>query len=213
LRLVLPAASAVLAVALILAIALGGDRGNSPSGSTAREGGPNRGFAGAAFPPGVRAPGFALTDQRGHRVSLSAYRGQVVALAFLPVPSGASPSCRACLLVAQQVRGALDELGPRADVRTIFVNTNPAAPSARGGQLLFETSLSGRVEYLTGAAARLRKVWRAYRIPPAGAGRAASEAAVTVLLIDRGGFERVGFGLEQITPEGLAHDIRLLEAA
>jgi hypothetical protein len=32
-------------------------------------------------------------------------------------------------------------------------------------------------------------------------------------LIDRNGFERVGFGLEQITPEGLAHDIRLLEAA
>jgi hypothetical protein len=29
-------------------------------------------------------------------------------------------------------------------------------------------------------------------------------------LIDRRGLVRVGFGLEQITPEGLSHDIRLL---
>ena len=29
---------------------------------------------------------------------------------------------------------------------------------------------------------------------------------------DRAGFERVGFGLEQITPESLTHDIRLLQA-
>jgi len=34
-----------------------------------------------------------------------------------------------------------------------------------------------------------------------------------VLLIDRKGTERVGFGLEQITPESLAHDIRLLAAS
>jgi protein SCO1 len=212
LRLVLPAASAALAVALILATVLGAWDGSS-SRSTTQKGAPNGGFAGAAFPTGVRAPGFTLTDQHGHRVSLSAYRGRVVALAFLPVPFRGSTDCRSCVLVAQQVRGALDELGPRAGVRTIFVNANPAAPPARGGQLLFETSLNGRVEYLTGAAAQLRKVWRAYRVTPASAGRAASEAAITVLLIDRHGFERVGFGLEQITPEGLAHDIRLLEGA
>jgi hypothetical protein len=30
-------------------------------------------------------------------------------------------------------------------------------------------------------------------------------------LIDRSGIERVGFAADQLTPEGLAHDIRVLE--
>jgi cytochrome oxidase Cu insertion factor (SCO1/SenC/PrrC family) len=166
---------------------------------------------------GVRARDFTLEDEQGRRVSLSAYRGQVVALVFLPVSVGVSPGCRTCLLVAQQVRGALDELEShppaKPDVKTIFVSSKMAAPRVRVGRLFRETSLTGRVEYLTGTTTELRPVWRAYRILPASAGKAASEAAVTVLLIDRNGFERVGFGLEQITPEGLAHDIRLLEAA
>jgi protein SCO1 len=169
-------------------------------------------FAGAVFPPGVRAPDFMLEDERGRPISLSAHRGQVVALAFLP-----SPGCRACVLVAQQVRGALDELESHPpttpDIKTLLVSSKTAAPRVRVGRLLRETSLTGRVEYLTGTTEQLRPVWRAYRIPPPSASKAASEAAVTVLLIDRNGFERVGFGLEQITPERLAHDIRLLLAA
>jgi protein SCO1 len=207
LRMVLPVASALLALILVLAILLGHSSGGSPGGSTSSGAQRSRGvFDGAAFPAGVRAHDFTLSNQRGQRVSLSSYRGQVVALAFL------SSDCRTCVLVAQQIRGALDELGAEPDVRTIFVSTDPAAPNARVGRFLAETSLTGRVEYLTGTAAQLRPVWHAYRIPPANAGKAASEAAVTVLLIDRTGFERAGFGLEQITPESLAHDIRLLRA-
>jgi protein SCO1 len=209
LRLVLPVASSLLALVLVLAILHGG----SPKGTSSDSGsstGPqsNGGFDGAPFPPGVRAHDFTLSDQHGRRVSLSTYRGQVVALAFL------SNDCRACALVAQQVRGALDELGASTGVGTIFVSTDPKADTpARVRRFLDETSLSGRVEYLTGTPTQLRPVWRTYRIPPAIAGKAASEAATTVLLIDRAGDERVGFGLEQITPEGLTHDIRLLTAA
>jgi protein SCO1/2 len=157
----------------------------------------------------VRAHDFTLADQLGRRVSLSSYRGQVVALAFLP-----SPTCRTCLLVAQQVRGALDELEShppaRSDIKTLFVSSKTAAPRVRVGRLLRETSLTGRVEYMTGTPQELRPVWHAYRIPPPSAGRAASEAATTVLLIGRSGDERVAFGLEQLTPESLSHDIRLL---
>jgi protein SCO1 len=201
----------LLALILVLVIVLsnpskGGSSGSGPHRPT---GSPSSGhFDGATFPEGVRAHDFTLTDQAGRSVSLSSYRGQVVVLAFL------SPNCRACVLVAQQVRGALDELGAKPGVQTIFVSTDPRAGRwARVGRLLAETSLTGRVEYLTGSASRLKPVWRAYRILPPAAGKAASEAAVTVLLIDRKGFERVGFGLEQITPEGLSHDIRLLLAA
>jgi cytochrome oxidase Cu insertion factor (SCO1/SenC/PrrC family) len=162
----------------------------------------------------VRAPGFTLENQLARRVSLSAFRGRVVVLAFL------STDCRACVLAAQQVRGALDELAGAPTygrgtavgaMQVLFVSTDPRVDtSANVKRLLAETSLTGRVEYLTGTPKELGPVWRAYRIPPPSTGRAASEAATTVLLIGRSGDERVVFGLEQLTPESLSHDIRLL---
>ena len=211
-RFVLPAISAILAIALILAIVLdNGHRGSSGS-STTPNADHNGNFDGAAFPAGVRAQDFTLTNQRGRRVSLDAYRGKVVMLAFL------FSRCRTCVLVADQVRGALDELEstPGASpvgVSAIFVSTDPRADTrASVSRFLNETSLSNRVEYLTGRPKELQPAWKAYAIPPVSAGKSASEEGTTVLLIDRKGAERVGFGLEQMTPESLAHDIRLLEA-
>jgi protein SCO1/2 len=153
------------------------------------------------YPPGILAPGFTLHDQRGRSVSLSDYRGKVVVLTFL------SSDCRACTLAAQQIRGALDELGASPQVSTIFVSTGARADTpARVMRFLSATSLAGRTVFLSGTRQDLEPVWRAYRVSRA-------EDAVTVLLIDRTGAERVAFGLEQITPEGLSHDIRLLETA
>jgi cytochrome oxidase Cu insertion factor (SCO1/SenC/PrrC family) len=166
-------------------------------------------FDGAALPSGLRAPDFALLDQSSQPVSLGEHRGQVVALAFI------STACRACALIAQQVRGALDELGATAhSVQTIFVSTDPRSDTpARVARFLSRTSLAGRADYLSSPPARLRTAWHAYGIAPFQANKAASEAATSVLLIDRAGFERVAFGLEQITPETLAHDMRALEAS
>jgi cytochrome oxidase Cu insertion factor (SCO1/SenC/PrrC family) len=171
-------------------------------------------FDGAVYPVGVKAPGFTLENQFGRRVSLSGFQGQVVVLSFV------STDCRACALVAQQVRGALDELANAPTYETgtavpamqvLFVSTDPHADTgANVRRFLAETSLSGRVLYLAGSQARLRSIWRAYRVPPPSAGKSASEAATTVLLIGRTGYERVAFGLEQLTPESLSHDIRLL---
>jgi protein SCO1/2 len=200
LRYALMAASAILAIALVAAIALGGS-----SGKSASSGGD---FEGAVFPPGVHAHDFTLTNQHGREVSLSSYRGKVVMLAFM------YSTCHTCVLVANQVRGALDELEGSPHPTTLFVSTDPQADTrARMGRFLGETSLSGEVEYLTGTPKQLRPVWKAYSISPASAGKTAAEAGITVLLIDRKGIERVGFEVEQITPEGLSHDIRLLEDA
>jgi protein SCO1/2 len=167
-------------------------------------------FDGAVFPAGVRAPNFELPSLGGGPVSLSAQRGHVVALVFMP------GDCRTCLLVAEQMRGALDELEshpPRAaNVRTILINTNPAVAPARLHAFLAKNELLGRVGYLTAGEARLQPVWDAYHAVKPSSGATAAEEDITVLLIDKRGTERVGFGVEQITPEGLSHDIRLLEA-
>jgi protein SCO1/2 len=200
LRVALLAASTILAIVLIAAIVFGGS-----SGKSTFLGGD---FEGAVFPPGVHAHDFTLTNQHGQEISLSSYRGKVVMLAFI------FSTCHTCVLVANQVRGALDELEGDPRPTVLFVSTDPRADThASVERFMNATSLNGRAQYLVGTAKQLQPVWRAYAISPASTGKTAAEAGTTVLLVDRHGIERVGFEVEQITPEGLAHDIRLLESA
>jgi cytochrome oxidase Cu insertion factor (SCO1/SenC/PrrC family) len=200
-----------LATALVLALALvvilrgssGPGRSSALTGSSVA--GQPSGFDGAALPSNMLAPPFTLRDQLGRRVSLARYRGQVTVLAFLYSTCGAT-----CVVIAQQIRGALDEL--REPPAVLLVSANPGADTpASVRHFLAGVSLSGRVRYLTGPPARLAAVWRAYRIAPASAGSAAFERTATVLLVDRRGRKRVLFGLEQLTPESLAHDVGRLE--
>ena len=198
------AAGVALALILLLARPQGRTAAVSPSGSSRIGADGAAGFAGAALPGGVHEHDVTLQDQSGRRVSLAAFRGEVTMLAFL------SSTCEApCTLIAQQIRGALDELAHPPPV--LLISVDPAGDTpARVSRFLARVSLAGRVHYLTGALQALRPIWRAYRVQPLSSGRGAFERSATVTLIDRSGVERVIFGLEQLTPEGLAHDIRKL---
>lgn len=163
------------------------------------------GFSGAELPHPVAAPPIALTDQYGQPVSLAAMRGKPVVLAFLYAHCGAP-----CDLIAQQIRGALDEL-PEA-VPVLIVSADPAGDSPPAiRRFLAATSLSGRAYYLTGSPAELRKIYGEYDVRPASAGAGAFARFATVLLIDPQGRERVAYGSEQLTPEALAHDVGKLQ--
>jgi protein SCO1 len=204
-RFALPALATLVSIALVLTVTLGGCSGRSSSGSSSASAGTPSGFDGAALPAGGRVHDFTLTDQRGQRVRLHDYRGQVTILTFL------YSTCRsACVVIAQQIRGALDELGP--GVAALAVSVDPAADTpAHVRTFLERVSLGERLEYLTGSRAQLEPVWRAYRVVPASAGEAAYASAAPVVLLDRDGRARVLFQLEQLTPESLAHDVRKLE--
>jgi protein SCO1/2 len=197
-----------LVLALVVAVILrdsAGHRGPSTS-EAASPSSQGSGFDGAALPGTATAPDFSLSDQLGRSVSLADYRGRVTVVSFLYSSCGAT-----CVLIAQQIRGALDELA--RPVPVLIISADPAGDSPRRvGRFLAQASLSGRVEYLTGSPARLRPVWRAFHIAPAADGRAAFERTASVLLLDGRGRERVVYGLEQLTPESLAHDIRRLQA-
>jgi protein SCO1/2 len=187
----------------------GATGGRSTSGAVSGTGGPSStGFDGAALPGAVRPYEFTLADQYGRRVSLRALRGHVVILAFLYTASKTTAP-----LIAEQIRGALDELEPHtADVSALAVSVDPAADTPTHVRaFLRATSLTGRLQYLTGSAAQLRPVWRAYRVVPARAGPRAYEEGAFVVVLDRAGAERVEFPLEELTPEALAHDVRKLE--
>ena len=198
-----------IAAAAMLAGCSGGSSSTAQGPSAAESSAAGRasgsGFAGAALPAGIVAPGFDLTDQRGRRVTLADYRGHVVMISF--VYSSCGP---ACVLVAQQIRGALDQLAGRVPV--LLISAEPAADtSASVARFLAAVSLQRRAEYLTGPRGQLAALWRAYRITPPSTSRSDFRRAASVLLVDRAGYERVLFGLEQLTPESLAHDVETLD--
>jgi len=198
-----------LGLALALTVALAGCSSGSSSSSPGPSATPSvpagaSGFDGAALPSGIFAPAFSLRDQADSPVSLATYRGQVVVVAFLYSTCG-SP----CVVMAQQIRGALDEL--RKAVPVLVISADPAADTPSSVErFLRKVSLSGRVRWLSGSPAQLRPVWHAFHVLAASAGRAAFARTASVFLIDRRGTERVIYQLEQLTPEALSHDVRKL---
>lgn len=203
----------VLAALAFAIVATRESNSGSPTTATSSEAGAQTtaplspgGFSGAELPKPVAAPPIALTDQYGRHVALSSLSGKPVVIAFLYAHCGAP-----CQLIAQQIRGALDELPQPVPV--LIVSADPAGdtPAAVRG-FLASTSLSGRVYYLTGSPAVLQGVWRAYGVKPAAAGAAAFTSHANVVLVDQQGRERVLYGPEQLTPEALAHDIGKLQA-
>lgn len=198
LRWVLTGLIACVAAAL-LAVTLA-DRGDD--GGAAAQG--SSGFAGAQRPPGIPPQDFRLADQDGKPAALADYRGQVVVLTFM------YSTCKdTCPLQADQIRGALDDLGDDAPPAiTVSVDPGNDTPD-RAKSFLLKHSLTGRMRFLLGTRAQLAPVWKAYGIQPQGA---AFDHSAYVLLIDARGRQRIGFPLNQLTPEGLAHDVRLLAA-
>jgi protein SCO1 len=200
----------VAAVALILADSGSSGSGSSgsgsaASGSSAASTGPESGFDGAPYPAGIRAPDFTLRDQYGHVVSLGEYRGRVVLLSFLYSSCGDT-----CIVIAEQIRGALDELEEEHArlPAVLIVSADPTADTpAHVRSFLAEVSLTGRVQYLTGTPSQLQTVWRAYAIKPASVGASKFDEYAPVLLLDPAGEKRVLFESEELTPEALSHDV------
>ena len=186
--------TALLALSAALGVALL-DRPGARSGSIA--------FAGA-LRPAIPPQDFRLRDQDGRPVSLRQFRGRVVILTFMYT------TCRdTCPLTATQIRGALDDLAHPVPALAVSVDPVNDTPE-RAREFLFRRGLAhDRMRFLLGTRAQLRPVWRWYGVQPQGK---AFDHTAYVVLIDRHGRQRVGFPVQQLVPEDLAHDIRRLEA-
>ncbi len=162
-------------------------------------------FDGPTMPPGLRAANFSLLDQSGHRVSLAHYRGRVVVLTFIH-----SLCHDTCPFMVEQIKGALNDLpGDGASVPAIGISVEPSQDTrANRIRFLRKHEMNGRLAFVSGTAAQLKPVWHAYAIEPV---TPKVDHSTFVILIDKRGIERVGFAADQLTPEGLAHDIRVLE--
>ena len=118
-------------------------------------GGPDR-FEGATLPAGLKAPDFELTDQEGRRVTMRALRGKPVIVAFL------YSTCEdTCPIQAQQIKGALNELG--TDYPALAVSVDPANDSPRNAKAFnSKQRMTGRLTWVLGRRAELAPVWKAY---------------------------------------------------
>ena len=192
--------------ALALALAVVGLRGLSESDATEGESavvsGPKSKFKGAKLPPNLRAPDFTLRDENGRRVTMSEYRGKPVVVTFLY-----SHCTTECPVQAQQIKGALDDIGH--DLPALAISVDPRRDTPRNVKRFNrEQGVSGRIRWVMGDAEKLRRLWKGFAIVPQ---TPQQEHLARIVLIDRRGIQRVGFPASQATPERLAHDLQVLE--
>jgi protein SCO1/2 len=152
------------------------------------------------------APDFTLTDGvSGRPVTLSAQRGQVVALTFLYT------TCPdVCPLTATRFRASQTELqGDAGRVTFIAISVDPERDTPKAVQDFSSAhGLASNWYYLVGDRAQLAPVWVAY-----GIGVQAGSSTVThndaVYLIDARGRERVLLHSEDLATD-LTNDLRAL---
>jgi protein SCO1/2 len=152
------------------------------------------------------APDFTLTDGvSGRAVTLSAQRGQVIALTFLYT------NCPdVCPLTATRFRSAQTELqGDASRVTFIAVSVDPDRDTPQTVQAFSSArGLASNWFYLVGGRAQLSPVWASY-----GIGVQAGSATVThsdaVYIIDARGRERVLLHSEDLATD-LTSDLRAL---
>lgn len=113
--------------------------------------------------PVTSAPGFTLTDQGGHAMSLASLRGRVVVLDFM------DPHCTdICPIVSQEFTDAYRDLGASApQVVFLAVNVNRYHLQVADVAAFSSEQRLTKIpawHFLTGSYPSLRAVWQAYQI-------------------------------------------------
>jgi cytochrome oxidase Cu insertion factor (SCO1/SenC/PrrC family) len=110
------------------------------------------------------APGFALTDQFGKRVSLRSLRGKVVVLAFNdPKCTTICPLTTTALLQAKKLLGRAG-----SQVELLGIGANPEATQVKWVRDYSRVhGMLHKWRFLTGSLPELKRVWHAYGIAAA----------------------------------------------
>ena len=156
--------------------------------------------------PALAAPDFALHDEDGRLVRLSAQRGHFVLLAFLYT------HCQdVCPLIASNLNDALRELGPaRRNVRILAVSVDPKGDTRQAvRRFLSSRHALPQFRYLIGTREELAPVWQGYDVVVDPGDLDTVEHSAFEWLIDPRGTFRIGYE-STVTSEQVLHDLRLL---
>lgn len=154
----------------------------------------------------VTAADFALRDQNGRLVRLSAQRGKLVLVTFLY-----THCTDICPVIANQLNQALRELyHQRTSVRILAVSVDPKGDTPRAvRKFVRDHRLLPEFHYLVGRPAQLARVWQAYNVQVLQRNPESVGHSGYIYLLDRRGKPRV-FYSATATAQQVAHDLRLL---
>ena len=153
-------------------------------------------------PPDARAPDFRLRDQDGKPVAMADYRGRTVVMTF--VYSTCKDTCP-----ARCSRSAARSTSSATTCRCSAVSVDPKQDTrARAKAFLLKQHVTGRVRYVLGTQAELAPVWRGYGIAPQ---RGSLDHSAYVVLVDAPRPPAHRLPHSELTPEGLASDLRRLD--
>lgn len=155
----------------------------------------------------VPAPDFSLVDQRGATVSLSALRGNVLALTFLD-----TQCLNLCPLQASLLGTVQADLGSNSTFSVVVVSVKPEADTPSSiATFASAHGLGGHFYWLSGPRSQLSDVWNSYGVGVQVANGDLAHSSV-IYLIDRSGFERVGFA-DVPDAAWVENDVRILAGA
>lgn len=159
-------------------------------------------FDGATLPAGVRAPDFHLRDQDGRPIDMAQYRGRPVIATFL------YSHCKdTCPVEARLISSAVQQLGHPAAV--IAFSVDPAHDTgASVHAFMREQKVSAPIRWVLGTPKELQPIWKGYAVTPQ---RTDEEHMARIVLIDKQGYQKIGYSFDQTTPDRIAHDMRLLQ--
>jgi cytochrome oxidase Cu insertion factor (SCO1/SenC/PrrC family) len=155
----------------------------------------------------VAAPDFTLRDQTGATVSMRQLRGKVLALTFLDT------QCQnICPLQASFLGSAQSDLGRRAPFEVVVVSVHPDVDTpANIDAFAVAHGLGHNYYWLNGPLPDLQSVWDRYGVAVQAAQGDLAHSSV-IFLIDRNGYERVGF--EDVPETGAFEtDVQILNAS
>jgi cytochrome oxidase Cu insertion factor (SCO1/SenC/PrrC family) len=159
----------------------------------------------ATWQPGVRpAPPFALTDQRGGRVTLASLHARAVVVTFMD-----SLCTSECPIEGHLLAASVAQAGAAARPRIVIVSVDPPGDTpATTVKAMRKWGLPAGTLWLRGTHAQLKRVWDAYKIGVAPTTHDVAHSTA-LYLIDRDDDERAGF-LVPFVPAAVSADLELL---
>jgi protein SCO1 len=206
-RFVIPAAALVLGLALVLVLAVLGERGGSASSPADRP--PSGPYRGSEPPARIAMPSFVLRDQWGRALDSRSLAGKAVVLTFLD-----SHCTAACPIIAGQIARTFARLTAieRRKVVAVAISTDPRSDTRSAVRsFLGKQHALHALRYLGAGQPlqRLRRVWHAFEIlASAETGEHTLHSAPVRVYDPRGIWVSTLHVGVDLTAQNLARDIR-----
>jgi protein SCO1/2 len=196
-------------VAALLAVALAGCGSSAAAPSSGGSTG-GSGLQGLILKPRKPAPALALRNYTGQPVSLAALRGKAVLVTFVYTHC---PDV--CPLIISDLAAAQRGLGKEAShLRILAVTVDPRRDTpAAIRTFLAARGATGRMDYLLGTGAQLRRTWKAWDVAvETGPNKLTDGHSSIVYGITASGRMAVVYP-SNFSPKQIIHDVPLLAAA